>query len=131
MIDDDSRLAFWTSTDLSTLSINDLEAIIRNENAKEAGEKMTLGGKKDVLVERLENHKKAVALYTKPAMMGDADAQYSLGLCYANGGGVPQDFEQAATWYRKAAAQGHSGIIHNLNAEVCCQVLLTGLIQRR
>ena len=61
-----------------------------------------------------QNHKEGLALCIKPARMGYANAQNSLGLCYANGWGVPQDFEQAATWYRKAAAQGHSDAIHNV-----------------
>ncbi len=42
------------------------------------------------------------------AEQGDADAQYSLGLIYANGQGVPRDHAEAAKWYRKAAEQGHA-----------------------
>ena len=61
-----------------------------------------------------QSFSKAVQFYEMAAAQGYADAQYSLGICYANGHGVPQDFEQAATWYRKAAAQGHSDAIHNL-----------------
>jgi len=39
---------------------------------------------------------------------GDADAQYQLGLHYEAGlGGQPRDSEQAAQWFRRAAAQGH------------------------
>jgi len=37
------------------------------------------------------------------AEQGDAQAQYNLGLLYANGQGVPQDYAEAAKWYRKAA----------------------------
>jgi TPR repeat protein len=37
---------------------------------------------------------------------GHADAQNNLGTCYYNGQGVPQDYAQAAGWYRKAADQG-------------------------
>ncbi len=40
------------------------------------------------------------------AEQGDAVAQTILGLMYANGDGVPQDFAKAATWFRKAAWQG-------------------------
>lgn len=37
---------------------------------------------------------------------GDATAQHNLGLMYDNGNGVPQDFVEAAKWYRLAADQG-------------------------
>ena len=37
---------------------------------------------------------------------GDALAQYNLGVMYANGQGVPQDYIQASMWVNLAAAQG-------------------------
>ena len=40
------------------------------------------------------------------AEKGDAVAQYNLGLCYANGIGVPKDKVEAGVWYRKSAEQG-------------------------
>ena len=40
------------------------------------------------------------------ANAGDADAQVQLGRMYDYGWGVPQDFVEAAAWYRKAAEQG-------------------------
>ena len=40
------------------------------------------------------------------AEQGNADAQFNLGLMYANGQGVRQDDAQAVQWYRKAAEQG-------------------------
>ena len=39
---------------------------------------------------------------------GDASAQFILGLRYANGQGVAQDYAEAAKWYRKAADQGYA-----------------------
>jgi hypothetical protein len=36
---------------------------------------------------------------------GDAKAQCDLGMIYAEGNGVPQDFATAVTWFRKAAEQ--------------------------
>jgi uncharacterized protein len=39
---------------------------------------------------------------------GDAEAQKTLGQCYANGEGVKQSYAQAAQWYRKAADQGNA-----------------------
>ena len=40
------------------------------------------------------------------AEQGDARAQFSLGLSYENGDGVPRDYTKARQWYEKAAAQG-------------------------
>ncbi|HIJ92136.1 MAG: SEL1-like repeat protein [Rhodospirillales bacterium] len=44
--------------------------------------------------------------YREDAARGDAKAQLYLGNMYAKGLGVAQDDTQAASWYRKAAAQG-------------------------
>jgi len=40
------------------------------------------------------------------AEKGDAEAQFTLGVMYRKGDGVPKDPVQAAAWYRKAAVQG-------------------------
>ena len=40
------------------------------------------------------------------AEQGDADAQFKLGVMYDNGEGVPQDYTEAAKWFRLAAEQG-------------------------
>jgi TPR repeat protein len=42
----------------------------------------------------------------KSAEQGDPVGQCALGNCYFNGNGVPQDYVQAAQWYRKSAEQG-------------------------
>ncbi len=43
------------------------------------------------------------------AAKGNVDAQVMLGSIYYFGVGVPQDYAEAAVWYRKAAEQGDSG----------------------
>jgi len=48
---------------------------------------------------------------------GHTDAQFNLGVCYANGDGVNKDAEQAVSWYRRAAESGHTGA--QLNLGVC------------
>ncbi len=48
------------------------------------------------------------------ANAGDANAQFSLGNANAEGQGVPQDYAQAVSWYRKAADQGYAGAQYNL-----------------
>lgn len=42
------------------------------------------------------------------AQKGNAEAQDDIGRIYEAGLGVPQDFKQAAGWYRKAADQGYA-----------------------
>ncbi|MCL2022440.1 MAG: sel1 repeat family protein [Betaproteobacteria bacterium] len=44
---------------------------------------------------------------TQRAEEGDAEAQTNLGFMYAEGQSVPQDFQEAARWWRKAADKGH------------------------
>jgi uncharacterized protein len=39
---------------------------------------------------------------------GHSGAQFNLGVLYAVGRGVPQDYGQAARWYRLAAEHGHA-----------------------
>ena len=40
------------------------------------------------------------------AEAGDANAQYNLGIMYYEPNGVPRDYAEAMSWYRKAADQG-------------------------
>ena len=53
-----------------------------------------------------KDYKTAYKLFLPLAEQGDADAQYSLGLMYANGEGVPQDYKEAVKWFRLSAEQG-------------------------
>jgi len=48
------------------------------------------------------------------ANQGDALAQTALGFIYQSGEGVPEDFMQAAVWYRIAADQGYAPAQANL-----------------
>ena len=50
------------------------------------------------------------------AKQGDASAQYNIGLMYAKGQAVPNDYRKAAKWYRKAAVQGEARAQLNLGA---------------
>ena len=47
-----------------------------------------------------------VAALRASAAQGDADAQFNLGVMYAEGYGVPQDAAEAVAWYRLAAERG-------------------------
>jgi len=60
------------------------------------------------LVDPFTDEKTApVNLQTK-AKQGDAIAQCRLGVAYSTGEGVPQDYKEAAKWYRLAAEQGNA-----------------------
>jgi len=48
------------------------------------------------------------------AEQGDAEVQGYLGVKYASGDGVPQDYAEAVHWFRLAADQGHTGAQYNL-----------------
>lgn len=50
----------------------------------------------------------------KKAKEGDAEAQFSLGLIYAKGDGVAQDYLKAMKWLKKAAEQNHIKALFNL-----------------
>lgn len=52
------------------------------------------------------NYTKAAKLYRPLAKKGSAEAQFYLGVMYANGEGVPKDAAKAVEFYRLAAAQG-------------------------
>ncbi|MFM6854406.1 MAG: SPOR domain-containing protein [Sphingopyxis sp.] len=53
------------------------------------------------------DYPRAVAEWRPIAIAGDADAQFNLAQAYKLGRGVPQSLPDAATWFRRAADQGH------------------------
>ena len=50
----------------------------------------------------------ALREWTPLAKQGNASAQHNLGVMYASGRGVPQDYKTAVKWYRLAAEQGYA-----------------------
>ena len=50
------------------------------------------------------------------AEQGDSNAQYNLGVMYAEGTGVRQDYAKAREWYQKAAGQGFANAQYLLGA---------------
>ncbi len=58
--------------------------------------------------------KEEFEIIKEAAEQGDAEAQYSLGVCYAYGKGVEQDYKEAVKWYTAAAEQGHVKAQFNL-----------------
>lgn len=58
----------------------------------------------------------AAGWFFRAAEQGFADAQFNLGLMYANGEGVEKDMMQAVELFKKAAEQGHVDAQNNLGA---------------
>jgi hypothetical protein len=54
------------------------------------------------------------AFYLARAKAGDPAAQYDIGVLYAKGSGLVQDFASAAAWFQAAAAQGNINAQYNL-----------------
>lgn len=52
--------------------------------------------------------------FLKAAKNGDANAQYNLGLLYANGTGTEKNVKEAIRWYNEAAKRQHLNAYHNL-----------------
>jgi uncharacterized protein len=59
-----------------------------------------------VAAQQAGDYATALGVWTPLAEQGNAGAQYNLGVLYANGQGVPQDYAGAAKWHRLAAEQG-------------------------
>ncbi len=59
------------------------------------------------------DYDEAARWYRRAAEQGHADGQFNLGLKYANGDGVPQDYVQAHMWFSLAGAQGRNQAAKN------------------
>ena len=57
----------------------------------------------------------AYKLWLPLAEQGDAKAQYNLGVMYANGRGVPQDYVLAHMWWNLAGSNGDKDAVGNRN----------------
>lgn len=60
------------------------------------------------------DYAEAIKWHRKAALMGHADAQNYLGVCYDHGRGLNEDDVEAVKWYRKSAAQGYKYAQNNL-----------------
>lgn len=69
--------------------------------------------------EQLSARYRAINTVKQQAASGKLPAQLSLGGLYFDGLGVPQDYAQAAFWYRKAAEQGDAGAQYKLGVLYC------------
>ena len=64
-----------------------------------------------------QNNPEHVAMIAEHALQGNRDAQYALGLCYAEGRGIEEDHIEAYYWLSLAIEQG------DRDAELLRQVL--------
>lgn len=53
-----------------------------------------------------QDYQQAFSMYCQAALMGDAEAAYSLGFMYFNGRGVRRDLALAGRWFQEAAKAG-------------------------
>jgi TPR repeat protein len=88
-----SELLAPGSTDAPTLSAQQIMALLRESLAKQAQRSDSEIQAELTSLRRLAAH-------------GNIDAQKNLGFLYYCGQDVPQDYAQAAHWYRKAADEG-------------------------
>jgi TPR repeat protein len=60
------------------------------------------------------DYKTALEKFIPLANIGDADAQFGLGVMFDNGQGVAQDIKQALHWWTLAAERGSANAQYNL-----------------
>jgi hypothetical protein len=57
----------------------------------------------------------------KEARAGQTEAQYQLGLMFANGVGTPRDLTEALAWIQRAAERGHAAAQYMLGSHYCAE----------
>ena len=90
-------------------SFSNLTSLISKANVGDVTSQLTLGKIWYQGTERSPvNFKKAIYWFSIAAEQGSAEAQFNLGIMYANGEGVRKDNKAALEWFTLAAEQGHS-----------------------
>ena len=56
----------------------------------------------------------ALKIFVPLAEQGNAEAEYSVGVIYSNGRGLPQSYVEAAKWFHRAADKGQAGAQYDL-----------------
>jgi len=56
----------------------------------------------------------ALRLFRRCSDLGDQNCMYYLGKMYENGMGVSRDYQEAQSWYRKAANRGYSWALYSI-----------------
>lgn len=92
---------YWSGRGVEQDRVNSLESLRRAAESGFAPAQNELGCH-CLLSDKLTE---AVKWFGKSAQQGDAYGQWSLGCCYADGKGVPQDHAEAVKLFRKGAKQ--------------------------
>jgi len=100
----------YPSTDLAVKLISEDTGSISLEGVGEVAEKAREEA------ERAAEEARSFKKILKAAEQGDAVAQFSLGVMYYKGHGVPENDAEAVKWYSKAAEQGNEGAKKMLKA---------------
>ena len=87
----------------TTLLLSILISVFPNPSAADREEKWFKDARNAF---QQEQYKTGIEIVKPHAEQGDADAQFILGVIYAQGRGVPQDYDEGIKWVRKAADQG-------------------------
>lgn len=69
-----------------------------------------------LLQQAAQGNRQALQRIRQAAAQGNTQAETDLGILYAHGDGVPQNYTLAFSWYRKAAAQGDAVARHDIVA---------------
>ncbi|KAF8932764.1 hypothetical protein BGZ47_011194 [Haplosporangium gracile] len=85
----------------------------KSSRLSDASPPPALPSKDEYNLNQVHNSPSAIDRVLDKANQGNAEAQVEVARRYGTGQGVPQDFEKALEWYRKAAEQG------NINAQCC------------
>jgi TPR repeat protein len=72
------------------------------------------GVQRSMFANQVDEHRQSLPELTQLAERGNAAAQFDLGVMYAQGDGVAQDFGSAIDWYRRSASQGYAMAQTNL-----------------
>ena len=83
-----------------------LTSILSLALAFDAGSVLTQDYQKGLVAYGLEDYDAAMREWRPLAEQGHADSQEWIGFLYFYGEGVPQNYAEAAKWYRLAAEQG-------------------------
>jgi uncharacterized protein len=87
---------------------------LSGDSKKTVPPSVPLSGEEPYAALQRGDYRLAAGLFYPLAQRGDARAQYNLGLLYASGLGVMQDYQAALKWHRMAATQGHAGAQNEL-----------------
>ena len=96
---------------MNTLSISLLAALLLTLNGcgeKASGNKTETTTATPATLAKVSKPEEKFMKLQKEAEAGNVDAQNNLGWIYSNGHGATKDYQEAAKWYRLAAAQGNA-----------------------